>query len=120
MARLASVVKQGHFPAPPEAVGGIIRPLKILDRSPDCRFKNEDVNILDPCAGVARALVQFAEGPGVWPSHAFAVELIARRGSVITESHPSVRPLGQCSLEVCLFPDDLRRFNECVVFGRPF
>jgi len=48
MARLASVVKQGYFPAPPEAVAGILRHLKIPDPPPDCRFKAEDVNILDP------------------------------------------------------------------------
>jgi hypothetical protein len=29
MARLASVVKQGHFPAPPEAVAGILRHLRV-------------------------------------------------------------------------------------------
>src|SRR5262245_51054251 len=191
MARLASVVKQGYFPAPPEAVAGILRHLRIADPPPDCRFRSEHVNILNPCAGEARALVQIAEGLSVSKGHAFAVELNARRAAVIAESHPEIRLLGPCSFEatritrqslslvylnppfddefggggreevtflrrsvdllvpggilvlVCpvgqvygrwemcelidtwfedvelyLFPDDVRRFNECVVFGR--
>ena len=191
MARLASVVKQGFFPAPPEAIAGILRHLKIPDPPPDSRFKAEDINILDPCAGEARALVQLAEGLGVSPGHVFAVELNARRAATIAETHPEVRLLGPCSfqatritrqslsmvylnppfddefggggreevtflrqsvdllvpggilvlvcpvkqvfgagpmcelldtwfesLEVFLFPDACRKFNECVVFGR--
>ena len=135
--------------------------------------------------------MQIAEGLGVSPGHAFAVELNARRAAVIAESHPQIRLLGPCSfqatrisrqslslvylnppfddefggggreevtflrrsvdllvpggilvlvcpvgqvygrwemcelidtwfadVELYLFPDDLRRFNECVVFGR--
>jgi hypothetical protein len=191
MARLASVVKQGYFPAPPEAVAGILRHLKIPDPPPESPSRVGDINILDPCAGEARALVQLAEGLGVSKGHAFAVELNARRAAVIAESHPEVRLLGPCSFEatritrqslsavflnppfddefggggreevtflrrsvallvpggilvlVCpvgqvygrwemcdlidtwfedielfLFPDEHRRFNECVVFGR--
>jgi hypothetical protein len=191
MARLASVVKQGYFPAPPEAVAGILKHLKIPDPPRDSRFKPEDVNILDPCAGEAKALVQLAEGLGVLPGHVFAVELNVRRAATIAESHLDVRLLGPCSFEatritrhsfsmvylnppfddefggggreevaflrhavdllvpgsilvlVCpvsqvfgrwemcelidtwfedvelyLFADDVRRFNECVVFGR--
>jgi hypothetical protein len=191
MARLASVLKQGFFPAPPEAIAGILRHLRIPDFPPDCRFKTEDVNILDPCAGEAKALVQLAEGLGVSTGHVFAVELNASRAATISESHPDVRLLGPCSfqatritrqslsmvylnppfddefgggsreevtflrqavdllvpggilvlvcpvkqvfgagpmcelldtwfesLEVFLFPDDCRKFNECVVFGR--
>ena len=191
MARLASVVKQGYFPAPPEAVAGILRHLKIPDPPPDSRFKAEDVNILDPCAGEGKALVQIAEGLGVSQGHVFAVELNASRAAVIAESHPDVRLLGPCSfqatritrqslsmvylnppfddefggggreevtflrqavdllvpggilvlvcpvkqvfgagpmcelldtwfetLELYLFPDACRKFNECVVFGR--
>jgi hypothetical protein len=191
MARLASVVKQGYFPAPLEAITGILRHLRIPDPPPDSRFKAEDVNILDPCAGEAKALVQIAEGLGVLPGHIFAVELNASRVATIAESHPEVRLLGPCSfqgtritrhsfsliylnppfddefggggreevsflrqavdllvpggilvlvcpvsqfygrremcdlidtwfqdVELYLFPDDFRRFNECVVFGR--
>jgi Uncharacterised methyltransferase family (DUF6094) len=191
MARLASVVKQGYFPAPPEAVAGILRHLKIPDPPPGSQPRTGDLHILDPCAGEAKALVQIAEGLGVSKGHAFAVELNVRRAAVIAESHPEVRLLGPCSFEatrisrqslsmvflnppfddefggggreevtflrrsvdllvpggilvlVCpvgqvygrwemcelidtwfedvelyLFPDDFRRFNECVVFGR--
>jgi hypothetical protein len=86
MAGLASVVKQGYFPAPPEAVARILVHLRIPDPPPESRFKAEDINILDPCTGEARALVQIAEGLGVSKSHAFAVELNARRAAVIAES----------------------------------
>ena len=81
MARLASVVKQGYFPAPPEAIAGILRHLKIPDPPPDSKFKVEDINILDPCAGEAKALVQIAEGLGVSTDHVFAVELNASRAA---------------------------------------
>jgi hypothetical protein len=191
MARLASVVKQGFFPAPSAAIAGILKPLKMPDPPPDPRFKIEDVNILDPCAGEAKALVQLAEGLGVAMGHIFAVELNVRRAAIIAETYPEVRLLGPCSFEatritrhsfsmiylnppfddefggggreevtflrqavdllvpggilvlVCpvnqvygrwemcelidtwfegvelyLFPDDFRRFNECVIFGR--
>src|SRR5215470_9199576 len=99
MARLASVVKQGYFPAPPEAISGILKHLKMPDPPPDARFKAEDVNLLDPCAGEAKALVQLAEGLGVLPGHVFAVELNARRAAIIAESHPEVRLLGPCSFQ---------------------
>jgi hypothetical protein len=115
MARPASVVKQGYFPAPPEAVAGFLRHLKIPDPAPDCRFKAEDVNILDPCAGEAKALVQMAEGLGVSPSHAFAVELNARRAAVIAETHPEVRLLGPCSFEATR----ISRQSLSMVFPNP-
>ena len=192
MARLASVVKQGFFPAPPEAIAGILRHLKIPDPPPDSRFKAEDVNILDPCAGEAKALVQLAEGLGVStgprlrgraerqpgrhhrgdPSRRAAARAVQLRGDPhhaalvldgLPESavrrrvrrrwpggghlpppggrppgarrHPRARsarstrssaPGQMCELldtwfeplELYLFPDDCRKFNECVVFGR--
>ncbi len=191
MARLASVVKQGFHPAPPEAIAGILRHLKIPDPPPDPSLKRDEVNIVDPCAGEARALVQLAEGLGVSWGHVFAVELNASRATRIAEAYPDLRLLGPCSFEatritrhsfslvylnppfddqlhgagreetsflrravdllvpsgvlvmVCpvnqvygksrmcelldtwfdqielfLFPDDCRQYNECVVFGR--
>jgi hypothetical protein len=60
MARLASVMKQGFHPAPPEAIAGILRHLKIPDPPPDPK-KGEDINILDPCAGEGKAPVQLAD-----------------------------------------------------------
>src|SRR5262245_48766405 len=99
MARLASVIKQGYFPAPPEAVAGILRHLKIPDPPPDASWKAEDVASLDPCAGDAKALAQLAEGLGVLPDRVFAVELNARRAAAIAEAHPSIRLLGPCSFE---------------------
>jgi hypothetical protein len=99
MARLASVVKQGFYPAPPQAIAGILRHLKIPDPPPDPKFKPEDVNILDPCSGEAKALVQLAEGLGVSRNHVFAVELNASRAARIAAAYPDVRLLGPCSFE---------------------
>ena len=80
--------------APPEAIAGILRHLKIPDPPPDQKFKPEDVNILDPCAGEAKALVQLAEGLRISPGHVFAVELNASRAASIAEAYPDVRLLG--------------------------
>jgi hypothetical protein len=99
MARLASVVKQGYFPAPPEAVAGILRHLNPPEPPSGSQSRAGDIHILDPCAGEAKALVQLAEGLGVSPGHAFAVELNARRAAVIAETHPEVWLLGPCSFE---------------------
>ena len=96
--RLIAQAKQGYFPAPPEAIAGI---LKHLSRpvEPDPRFKVDDVNVLDPCAGEAKALVQLAEGLGVSKDHVFAIELNASRAARIAEAYPEVRLLGPCSFE---------------------
>jgi len=99
MARLASVVKQGFHPAPPEAIAGILKHLKMPDPPPDPKFKREDVNVLDPCSGEGKALVQLAEGLGVPWGHVFAVELNASRAARIAEAYPEVRLLGPCSFE---------------------
>ena len=99
MARIASVVKQGFYPAPREAIAGILRHLKIPDPPPDSKFKPEDINILDPCAGEAKALVQLAEGLGVSKDHVFAIELNASRAARIAEAYLEVRLLGPCSFE---------------------
>ena len=191
MARIASVVKQGFHPAPPEAIAAILRHLKIPDPPPEERISREAINIIDPCAGEAKALVQLAEGLGVSWGHVFAIELNASRAARIAEAYPDVRLLGPCSfaatritrhsfslvylnppfddelnggqreetsflrqsvdllvpggilvlvcpvnqvygksrmcelldtwfdqLELFLFPDHCRQYNECVVFGR--
>jgi hypothetical protein len=96
---MASVLKQGFHPAPPAAIAGVLRYLRIPDPPPDSKFTPEDVNILDPCAGEARALVQFAEGLGVSNAHVFAVELNASRAARIAQAYPDVRLLGPCSFE---------------------
>ena len=99
MARIASVIKQGFYPAPPAAIAGILRHLKIPDPPPDSKLKSEDINVLDPCAGEAKALVQLAEGLGVSKDHVFAIELNASRAARIAETYPVVRLLGPCSFE---------------------
>jgi hypothetical protein len=50
---------------------------------PQSHSEGGDINILDPCAGEARALVQIAEGLGVSPGHVF-VELNALRAAAPT------------------------------------
>ena len=99
MARIASVLKQGFYPAPPEAIAGILRHLKIPDPPPDSKFKLEDINVLDPCAGEGKALVQLAEGLGVSNDDVFAIELNASRAARIAEAYPDIRLLGPCSFE---------------------
>jgi Uncharacterised methyltransferase family (DUF6094) len=83
MTRIASVLKQGFYPAPPAAIAGIFRHLKIPDPPPDQKFKPEDVNVLDPCAGEAKALAQLAEGLGVSKDNIFAIALNASRAARI-------------------------------------
>jgi hypothetical protein len=97
--RLLGQVKQGFFRAPSVAVAGILRHLKIPDPPPDSKFKREDINILDPCAGEGKALVQLAEGLGVSSGHVFAIELNASRAARIAEAYPELRLLGPCSFE---------------------
>ena len=96
--RLAGQIRHGFYPAPPEAIAGILKHLR-RPVEPDPRFKVDDVNILDPCAGEAKALVQIAEGLGVSKDHVFAVELNASRAARIAEAYPDVRLLGPCSFE---------------------
>jgi hypothetical protein len=99
MARIASVVTQGSHPAPSEAIAGILRHLKIPAPPPDPTLMRDDVNIIDPCAGEAKALVQLAEGLGVSWGHVFAIELNASRSARITEAYPDIHLLGPCSFE---------------------
>jgi hypothetical protein len=73
MARIASVLEQGFYPARPEATAGILRHLKIPDPPPESKFKSEDINILDPCAAEGKALVQLAGGLGVSNDQVFAL-----------------------------------------------
>jgi Uncharacterised methyltransferase family (DUF6094) len=79
LARVESVLKHGFYPAPPAAIAGILRHLKIADPPPDPKFKPEDMNVLDPCAGEGKALVQLAEGLGVSISRAPCQPAVATR-----------------------------------------
>jgi hypothetical protein len=97
--RLIAQAKQGFYPAAPEAIAGVLRHLKIPDPPPDQKFKPGDLNILDPCSGEGKALVQLAEGLGVSKDHVFAIELNVRRAARIAEAYPDVRLLGPCSFE---------------------
>ncbi|MFI5387268.1 MAG: DUF6094 domain-containing protein [Fimbriimonadales bacterium] len=117
MARLASIVKQCFYPAPPEAIAGILRHLKIPDPPPEQKLKPEDINVLDPCSGEGKALVQLAEGLGVSSGHVFAVELNARRAATIAANHPEVRLLGPCSFAATRIS---RHSISLVYFNPPF
>jgi Uncharacterised methyltransferase family (DUF6094) len=96
--RLIAQAKQGFYPAPPEAIAGILKHLR-RPVEPDPRFKVDDVNILDPCSGEAKALVQLAEGLDVSKDHVCAIELNASRAARIAEAYPELRLLGPCSFE---------------------
>jgi hypothetical protein len=85
---LIAQAKHGYYPAPPKAIAGTLRHLKTPDPPPDAKFKREDVDILDPCAGAAKALVQIAEVLGVSWGHVFAAALNASRSAFIAEHHP--------------------------------
>jgi hypothetical protein len=96
--RLISQAKHGFFPAPPEAIAGILKHL----RRPvvhDARFKVDDITLLDPCAGEAKALVQIGEGLSVSVEHTYAIELNVRRAVTSAETHPEIKLLGPCSFE---------------------
>jgi hypothetical protein len=96
--RLMSQAKHGFYPAPPEAIAAILKHLK-RPVIPDPKFKVDDVTILDPCAGEAKALAQLAEGLSISPGHIYAVELNVRRAAIIAENHPDIRLLCLCSFE---------------------
>jgi hypothetical protein len=115
MARLASAVKQGFHPAPPEAIAGILKHLKMPNPPPDPKFKVDDVTVLDPCAGEGKALVQLAEGLGISNGHIFAIELNAGRAARIAEAYPDVRLLGPCSFEATR----ITRHSYSLVFLNP-
>ena len=94
--RLIAQAKQGFYPAPPEAIAGVLKRLRRpVER--DSRFKVDDLNILDPCAGEAKALVQIAEGHGVSKDHVIGVELNASRAARIAEAYSDIRLLGPCT-----------------------
>ena len=67
--RLSAQAKHGYYPAPPEAIAGILRHLRVPDPPPDPNVKRDDINIVDPVAGEGKALVQLAEGLGVSMDH---------------------------------------------------
>ncbi len=96
--RLIAQAKQGFYPAPPEAIAGILKHLR-RPVVPDPRFSVDDVTVLDPCAGEAKALVQLAEGLDISNDHVFAIELNASRAARISEAYPDLRLLGPCSFE---------------------
>lgn len=96
--RLNAQAKQGFYPAPPKAIAGILKHLR-RPVVPDPRFTVDDITVLDPCAGEAKALVQIGEGLSVSRDHVYAVELNVRRAATIAENHPEIKLLGPCSFE---------------------
>jgi hypothetical protein len=76
--------KRGRAITPPHPRRSLLS-FKHLRRPviPDLRFKFDDLNILDPCAGEAKALVQIAEGLAVSPGRIYAVELNVTKASTI-------------------------------------
>jgi Uncharacterised methyltransferase family (DUF6094) len=93
--RLIAQSKQGFYPATSERIAGTIKHLR-RPIVPGPQFKLDDVNILDPCSGEAKALVQLTEGLGVSNDNVFAIELNASRAARIRDAYPDVRLLDLC------------------------
>lgn len=78
MARLASQVKAGFYPIPPEALAHILKALTF----------EGDVNVLDPCAGKGKALKQIVEYVGKeteFEAHPYAIELDEGRAQTVRQ-----------------------------------
>jgi ubiquinone/menaquinone biosynthesis C-methylase UbiE len=91
MARLASDVRLGFFPAPTQAVEAILKHLTMPDE------KADRVNIIDPCCGEGLAIKQIAEHLAIPMSNVYAVELDAGRAEMAKENLPGVNILGPAS-----------------------
>lgn len=88
MARLASEAKMQYYPAPGEAIDGILRHLQVQEESP--------VNILDPCCGEGAAVNRLASGlPGSHRLH--GIELHDGRADRARALIPTATVLGPCS-----------------------
>jgi hypothetical protein len=94
--RLAGQAKQGFYPAPPEAIAGILQHLERPRQGPASE-KAVHLTILDPCAGEGHALVQIAQALGIPSECTHAIELNAGRSGRIAEVYPNIRLLGPCS-----------------------
>lgn len=77
MARLASQVKAGFYPAPPEAVDKVLKALE----------PEGDFNVLDPCAGKGEALMRIVDRFDIGDTHGrgtpWAIELDEGRGAAL-------------------------------------
>jgi predicted RNA methylase len=89
--RLMGQCRLGYYPAPPEAVEGILKHLRMPDAA------NDRVRILDPCCGEALAIHQIATNLAVPMSHVYAVELDAGRADRARENLPGATVLGPAS-----------------------
>ena len=104
--RLAGQCKQGYYPAPPEAIRAVLRHLKPPPDPPD---GDRSLNILDPCAGEAKALTDIRQGLSL--SRAWAVELNASRAGRIAAECPEITLLGPASFQAARI--SARAFGNC-------
>ena len=88
-------MKDGFFPAPDEAIEGILKHLIPSVRPPDSKKR---INILDPCAGEGKALINLWGNLG---GDAYAIELNGLRAERIAQEHMHVKLLGPCSIMGC-------------------
>lgn len=90
MARIASLLKGGFFPAPNSAVDMAAQYLK----PPDSVF-----SLLDPCAGVGDAVNRLATH--LFCSNVYAIELDEGRAARLKENRPDWHTLGPASFLGC-------------------
>lgn len=79
MARLASQIKAGFYPIPPEALKHILKALAF----------EGDINVLDPCAGKGKALKQIVDYVGKnteFEAHPYAIELDEGRAQTVRQA----------------------------------
>ena len=91
MARLASQIKAGFYPAPNEAIDLIVKALAF----------DGDCNVLDPCAGKGKALrriVDFIDNDTDHEAHPYAVELDEGRAQACMQ---------EFGKDLCLAPADV-------------
>ncbi len=110
-------VHQRALPVTQSAIAGILRHLKIPEPTPDPKFKREDINVLDPCAEDAKALVQLAEGLGVSKGHVFAIELNASRAARARFDKVALHEDKLAFISLAAFSQDVKAIRAALAAG---
>ena len=87
MARPQAQMKLHYYPAPPEALAGILQHLRLQE-------SQRPFHLLDPCAGEGAAAQAIATGLGIPESQVYLVELHAGRAEAIKARMPEAPLLG--------------------------
>ena len=87
MAREQARIRMGYFPAPPQAIAGILKHLAKVE-------SERSFHLLDPCAGEGDAVWMLAQGLSIPETNIHAIELHAGRAATIKERIPDAKVLG--------------------------